>query len=195
ITMKNLDRLITLISNNLNIDEKFIEELQHTLSIKPHDTEIISHIHHLINTAPDDFWEGFHSYLMNINSLKKLFNNNSFVKNHTHALNDYFKRFASEQIDNEYFLNRFKVGVQLEKFDINPILFSTTYSHIYSYILEYLENKVTDISSILPIIKSFIKIVFLDLSLILYAYFFMKDKKLLDSKKELERLSRAYRLI
>lgn len=193
--MKNLNRLITSISQNLNLDETFIEKLQQSLSINTHDKKIISHINQLINDAPDNLWEGFHSYLMGIDSFKKFFDHHSFIKNHTQAINDYFKRFASGKIDNDYLLNRFKIGIQLEKYDVDPILFSTTYGNLYSYLLEYIKNSIRDDSLVVPIIKSYSKIVFLDLALILYAYFFMKDKKLLESKKELDHVTRSYRLI
>lgn len=193
--MKNLDRLISIISQNLNLDEQFIQELQHSLSIDIQDKEIINTIHKLINNAPDNLWDKFHSYLQDINSFKKFFHNYSFITNHRQALNDYFKRFASPTIDNDYLLNRLKVGIQLEKYDVDPILFSTTYGNLYSHLLDYINTTITETNLTIPIIKSYIKIVFLDLTLILYAYFFMKDKKLSDSKKELERLSRAYRLI
>ncbi len=106
--MNNLDRLIAIISQNLNLDETFIEKLQHSLSIDAQDKEYITKINKLINNAPDNLWERFHSYLMGFDSFKKFFDNYSFIKNHTQALNDYFKRFASGNIDHDYLLNRFK---------------------------------------------------------------------------------------
>ncbi len=192
--MKNLDRLISLISQNLNLDEQFIQELQYSLSIDTQDKEIINTIHQLINNAPDNLWDEFHSHLQGINSFKKFFHDYTFITNHKQALNDYFKRFASPIIDNDYLLNRLKVGIQLEKHDVDPILFSSTYGNLYSHLLDYINTTITGTNQAISIIKSYIKIVFLDLTLILYAYLFMKDKKISDSKKELERLSRAYRL-
>lgn len=193
--MKNLDRLITIISQNLNLDETFIKNLQHSLSIDEQDKEIITRIQQLITNAPDQLWEEFHAYLKGINSFKKFFDNFSFIKNHTQALNDYFKRFASGTPDNDYILNRLKVGIQLEKYDVNPILFSTSYGNVYSYLLEYIKNSINDDSLLAPVVKAYMKIVFLDLALILYAYFFVKDKKLSESKKELAHVTRSYRLI
>ncbi|NMB64591.1 MAG: EAL domain-containing protein, partial [Spirochaetes bacterium] len=193
--MKNHDRLITIISQNLNLDEAFIKNLQHSLSIDEQDKEIITRIQQLITNAPDQLWDEFHTYLKGINSFKKFFDNFSFIKNHTQALNDYFKRFASSTPDNDYILNRLKVGIQLEKYDVNPILFSTSYGNVYSYLLEYIKNSINDDSLLAPVVKAYMKIVFLDLALILYAYFFVKDKKLSESKKELAHVTRSYRLI
>ena len=192
--MSIVEKLAQVIAHDMHLDEKTINELHDLFTISDDDTKAIEKIQEIIKLSPD-FWKNFYSRCLNDTALQKINSDSQFFKKHKRAIIDYFIKLPEQKIDYDYFISRFAIGIQLEKATVEPILFANILSNLYIQLIQYCEDIIHDTSLLTEIMQSYLKIVFLDLTLILHAYFFMKEKKLSDAKKELERLGRSYRLI
>ena len=191
--MNTVEHLAKVIAQDMHLEEKTINELHHLFTISDDDTKAIEKLQEIIKLSPD-FWKNFYTRCLRNTALQKIIDS-QFLKNNKRAIIDYFIKLPTQQIDYDYVINRFAIGIQLEKATVEPILFANILSNFYLQLIRYCEDIIHDTSLLAEIIQSYLKIVFLDLTLILHAYFFMKEKKLSDAKKELERLGRSYRLI
>ncbi|MBP6291242.1 MAG: hypothetical protein KA407_06355, partial [Spirochaetes bacterium] len=192
--MNTVEHLAKIIAQDMNLGETSIDELHHLFTISDDDTKAIEKLQEIIKLSPD-FWKNFYTRCLRNTALQKIISDSQFLKNHKRAIIDYFIKLPAQQIDYDYVINRFAIGIQLEKATVEPILFANILSNFYLQLIRYCEDIIHDTSLLARIMRSYLKIVFLDLTLILHAYFFMKEKKLSDAKKELERLGRSYRLI
>ncbi len=192
--MNTVEHLAKVIAQDMHLEEKTINELHHLFTISDNDTKAIEKLQEIIKLSPD-FWKNFYTRCLRNTALQKIISDSQFFKKHKRAIVDYFLKLLTNKIDYDYILNRFAIGIQLEKATVEPILFANILSNFYLQLIRYCEDIIHDTSLLAEIIQSYLKIVFLDLTLILHAYFFMKEKKLSDAKKELERLGRSYRLI
>ncbi|MBP8987514.1 MAG: hypothetical protein KBG92_06910, partial [Spirochaetes bacterium] len=107
--MNTVEHLAKVIAQDMHLEEKTINELHHLFTISDDDTKAIEKLQEIIKLSPD-FWKNFYTRCLRNTALQKIIDS-QFLKNNKRAIIDYFIKLPTQQIDYDYVINRFAIGI------------------------------------------------------------------------------------
>ncbi|OCC14866.1 diguanylate cyclase/phosphodiesterase (GGDEF & EAL domains) with PAS/PAC sensor(s) [Dissulfuribacter thermophilus] len=189
----DVEKFFRDMANEMGFDQRKVDEIKKYVCLTQDDLDNIALLRNRMkDDLPPDFWERLYSNLMKFKDIKKIIDGQNGLTLLKHHQSEYLKQLISGKYDKEYLLNRSRIGICHYRKGIAPVEFFGAFSTYCSMIIEHIQSEMADKELALSIIRSLLKIIFLDLITILYSYFFLRENRLLNAQKDLERLNWIY---
>jgi len=179
-------------AREIGINEQKIEELNKFIKFSDEDIPLIRILKEKMGDISPAFWDQFYQHITSFKEVETFFRGKGILEGLKKKQSGYFKQMVSGNYDMEYFLSRLRIGITHDSAGVNPMVLCATYSTYCTLLIQYLEKNLKDPKLTLSIITSLLKVIFLDLALILHAYFFAREKRLSRAQKEIEKLNRIH---
>jgi len=192
-----MEELVKAIAKELGFDDQKVEGKKRYLGITDKDIRLLKAFRKKFKNLSSGFWVDFYDHLFSMEEAREILKGKGedLIEHLKEKQNEYLEEMLSGRYDLHYVLNRLQVGIKHEQANVSPILFTGAFSTYCTMTLDYLEKVVADKSTALATVRSLIRLVLFDIMTALQGYYYVREKKLVNAKRENEKLNRMYRVL
>lgn len=136
--MRDLRRQVQAIAREIGLDCHEIEARKRFLELGEDDCRLLAEVHELIALDGGGFADGFYDHLLSFPQLRELVPDAATEARLHHAQEAYFSSLTCGRYDQDYMLDRLRVGAVHEKIGLQPKWYIGAYRKYLSEIVAIL---------------------------------------------------------
>lgn len=188
------DEEIEALARGIEVDDKDIEQRKAFLGFGRADIERLTELHELIETndACAFFVDRFYGHLFGHRETARLIPDEQILDRLKQTQTRYFHSLLAGDYGRDYVRHRLRVGAAHEKVGLEPKWYLGAYCKYLDLLIpKCLELHSGDAERTLHVLRSILKIMFLDMGLAIDTYIHAKDKSILSKAAQLEGLNQV----
>ncbi len=160
------------------IDEREVEERKRFFLFSKRDEELLRRLGEVLDGHSDEIIDAFYEHLLSFPETKAFFPDEATMERVKALQKNYFIRSTKGNYDSQYFNNVLRTGMAHDRISLLPKWYLGAYNKYLQIVRPIIQRELGNTDETIDMVKSFRKIILLDMSYAITAYIFAREAEL-----------------